>query len=101
WAFKHPTPYDFFRTIENETGENLNWFWRGLFQYNWQMDQAVTEVGYVDMDPAKGALITVQNRGKLPMPIEVEATTESGGRITAKLPVEVWERNTSWTFRLD
>ncbi len=101
WAFKHPTPYDFFRTIENETGENLNWFWRGLFQYNWQMDQAITEVGYVDMDPAKGALITVQNRGKLPMPIEVEATTVSGDRITAKLPVEVWERNTSWTFRLD
>lgn len=100
WAFKHPTPDDFFRTIENETGENLNWFWRGLFQHNWQMDQAISEVRYVEMDPAQGAYITVQNLEKLPMPIEVEATTESGKIIKVKLPVEIWERNTFWTFRL-
>lgn len=30
WAFKHPTPDDFFRTIENVSGEDLNWFWRSL-----------------------------------------------------------------------
>ncbi|NGF56152.1 M1 family metallopeptidase [Parapedobacter sp. SGR-10] len=101
WAFKHPAPQDFFRTIENETGENLSWFWRGMFQHNWQMDQAISEVRYVQMDPSKGAHITVQNLGKLPMPIVVEATTESGKRISVKLPVEVWERNTSWTFKLD
>ncbi len=101
WAFKHPSPYDFFRTIENETGESLSWFWRGLFQYNWQMDQAISDVSYVDMDPAKGVRITIQNLAKLPMPVEVEATTVSGERIIVKLPVEVWERNTSWTFKLD
>lgn len=101
WAYKHPTPYDFFRTIENETGENLNWFWRGMFQHNWQMDQAISEVRYVEMDETKGALITVQNLGKLPMPVEIEATTVSGKKITKKLPVEIWERNTSWTFKLE
>ncbi len=31
WAFKHPTPADFFRTIEDATGEDLDWFWRGWF----------------------------------------------------------------------
>ena len=31
WAFKHPTPGDFFRTIENSTGEDLSWFWRSFF----------------------------------------------------------------------
>lgn len=101
WAYKHPTPNDFFRTIENETGENLNWFWRGMFQNNWQMDQTISEVRYVELDPAKGALVTVQNLGKLPMPIEIEATTESGKKITTKLPVEVWERNKTWTFKLN
>jgi len=101
WAYKHPTPNDFFRTIENETGENLNWFWRGMFQNNWQMDQAISEVRYVELDPAKGALVTIQNLGKLPMPIEIEATTESGKKITTKLPVEVWERNKTWTFKLN
>jgi hypothetical protein len=31
WAFKHPTPADFFRTMEDATGEDLDWFWRGWF----------------------------------------------------------------------
>ncbi|MGN0003173.1 MAG: M1 family metallopeptidase [Sphingobacterium composti] len=101
WAYKHPTPNDFFRTIENETGENLNWYWRGMFKHNWQMDQAISEVRYVELDENKGALITVQNLGKLPMPIEIEATMVSGKKITTKLPVEVWERNRVWTFKLN
>lgn len=101
WAYKHPTPNDFFRTIENETGENLNWFWRGMFEYNWQMDQAISEVRYPEMDAAKGALITVQNLGKLPMPIEVEVTTLTGKKTIIKLPVEIWERNKSWTFKVN
>lgn len=101
WAYKHPSPNDFFRTIENETGENLNWFWRGMFQYNWQMDQSISEVRYPEMDASKGALITVQNLGKLPMPIEVEVTTVSGKKTTVKLPVEIWERNKLWTFKVN
>jgi len=101
WAFKHPIPTDFYRTIENETGEDLNWFWRGMFQNNWQMDQAISEVRYVELDAAKGALITVQNLGKLPMPIEVEVTTVSGKKSTIKLPVEIWERNKFWTFKVN
>lgn len=101
WAYKHPTPNDFFRTIENETGENLNWFWRGMFQHNWQMDQELSEVRYVELDPKKGVLVTVQNLGKLPMPIEVELTTVTGKKTTVKLPVEIWERNKSWTFKVN
>lgn len=101
WAYKHPTPDDFFRTIENETGENLSWFWRGWFKNNWAMDQSLNTVSYLDMDPSKGALITVDNLQKLPMPIVVEATTETGKTIRKKLPVEVWQRNTSWTFKLN
>ncbi len=30
WAFKHPSPSDFFREMESEGGEDLSWFWRGL-----------------------------------------------------------------------
>lgn len=101
WAYKHPTPNDFFRTIENETGENLNWFWRGMFQHNWQMDQELSEVRYIELDPKKGVLITVQNLGKLPMPIVVELTSVTGKKTTVKLPVEIWERNKSWTFKVN
>jgi hypothetical protein len=99
WAFKHPTPEDFFRTIENVSGENLAWFWRGWFIYNWQLDQAVREVKYVNDDPAKGVLITIDNLEKLPMPVVIEIKTVSGKTTRVKLPVEVWERNASWTFK--
>src|SRR5690606_10094279 len=74
WAYKHPTPDDFFRTMENETGENLAWFWRGWFKHNWLLDQAVREVTYDNMDPKNGALITIDNLQKLPMPVVIEAT---------------------------
>lgn len=101
WAYKHPTPDDFFRTMENETGENLAWFWRGWFKHNWALDQAIQSVSYVDMDAAKGAIITIDNLQKMPMPVVIEATTESGKKIRKKLPVEIWQRNKSWAFRLD
>ena len=99
WAFKNPTPEDFFRTIENVAGENLNWFWRGWFIHNWQLDQAVKEVKYVNDDPAKGVLITIDNLEKMPMPVVLDIKTVSGKTTRVKLPVEVWERNTSWTFK--
>ena len=35
WAFKHPTPWDFFHTIENVGGEDLGWFWRGWVACCW------------------------------------------------------------------
>ena len=98
WAFKNPTPEDFFRTIENVAGENLAWFWRGWFINNWQMDQSVREVSYLNDDPAKGVLITIDNLEKLPMPVVMDIKTVSGKIVRVKLPVEVWERNTSWTF---
>lgn len=101
WAYKHPTPDDFFRTIENETGENLNWFWRGWFKYNWLLDQSIDAVDYIDLDPKNGARITISNLQKLPMPVVIEATMESGKKIRKKLPVEIWERNTSFKFVLE
>ena len=99
WAYKHPAPDDFFRTMEDVSGEDLSWFWRGWFVNNWQLDQAVREVKYVDNDPAKGALITIDNLEKMPMPVELELKTKSGKTSRIKLPVEVWERNASWTFK--
>src|SRR5690606_11820189 len=41
WANKHPQPADFFRTIEDVSGEDLSWFWRGWFYSTDLLDQAV------------------------------------------------------------
>lgn len=99
WAFKHPTPDDFFRTIENAAGENLQWFWRGWFLNDWRLDVAVSDVKYVDNDPTKGSLITLDNLGKMAMPVILEIKTKSGKVERVKLPVEIWERYASWTFK--
>ena len=101
WAFKHPKPYDFFRTIEDVAGEDLRWFWKGWFANSWQIDQAVTDVTYVDGMPAKGALITIENRRQLPMPVELRVVEEDGAEGRKRLPVEIWQRGGTWTVRYD
>ncbi|MHB1179889.1 MAG: M1 family metallopeptidase [Daejeonella sp.] len=98
WAYKHPTPDDFFRTMENVSGENLSWFWRGWFLNNWKLDQAVTNVSYMKNDPKQGALITLDNLEKMAMPMILQIQTKSGKISRVKLPVEVWERNIRYTF---
>jgi hypothetical protein len=99
WAFKHPTPDDFFRTMENVAGEDLNWFWRGWIINNWRFDQAVSKVKYVKNDPAKGAIITVDNLEKMPFPVIMDIKSKSGKVTRVNLPVEIWERNKSWSFK--
>lgn len=98
WAFKHPTPWDFFHAMENGSGEDLSWFWRGWFINNWKVDQAVTNVEYVGSNPANGALITIQNREKLPMPATVEIKEVGGKTSRVNLPVEIWYKSGEWKF---
>jgi len=101
WAFKHPTPWDFFHTMENVSGEELNWFWRGWFINKWKIDQAVKNVKYVNGDYKNGAQVTVENIGQLPMPTTVQVKFKDGTQQIVKIPVEVWKRNTEWTFKVD
>lgn len=98
WAYKHPTPDDFFRTMENVSGENLNWFWRAWILNNWKLDQGVADLKYVNNDFKQGALITIENLDKMAMPVILEIKTKSGKVNRLKLPVEVWERNARFTF---
>ncbi|OAQ38675.1 peptidase M1 [Pedobacter psychrophilus] len=99
WAFKHPTPNDFFRTIENVAGENLNWFWRGWFANNWKADISVNDVKYIKDDAKNGVFITIGCNEKMPLPISLEIKLASGKTEMIKLPVEIWERNKTWTFQ--
>ena len=78
WAYKHPTPWDFFHAIENYSGENLNWFWRGWFFNNWKLDQGIKSVEYVKSNPKEGAIITIENLEQLPMPVTIEIKEENG-----------------------
>lgn len=88
WAFKHPTPWDFFRSIENSAGESLDWFWRGWFINNWKIDFAVTKVEARDNGQST---ITIECLEKLPMPVLMEIQLNDGSKKRIKYPVETWQ----------
>ncbi|HVX49815.1 MAG TPA: M1 family metallopeptidase [Chitinophagaceae bacterium] len=100
WAYKHPAPYDFFNTMNNEAGEDLSWFWREWFFNNWPLDQAVLGVKYVRNDAAKGAMITIANLEKMAMPVTLEIELADGTRQQMELPVETWLQNATPTVRV-
>ena len=50
WAFKRPTPADFFRTLEDASGVDLDWFWRGWFYGNGHVDMAIESVNFYRLD---------------------------------------------------
>jgi hypothetical protein len=101
WAFKHPTPWDFFHTIENVSGEDLGWFWRGWIFNNWKLDQGVKSVVYEEgNDPKNGASIIIENNGQLVMPVPVLVKEANGKEHRLNLPVEIWQRGATWTFNV-
>ncbi len=53
WKFKHPTPEDFFRTMEDASAVDLDWFWRGWFYSTDYVDIALKDVKeyYVSTEP--------------------------------------------------
>jgi hypothetical protein len=101
WAFRHPQPADFFRSMEDGGGELLAWFWRGWFYSTYANDQAVTAV---DAQPADSLIgradrgrnywrITVENKGGLLMPVQMDITFDDGSTQRVKLGADVWRRN--------
>ena len=99
WAFKHPQPDDFFRSMDDAAGDNLDWFWKEWFCETWKLDQSVKEVKYVHDSAANGALITIENLQQMAMPVIAKVTEENGNTNEIKLPVEVWQRGGEWTFK--
>jgi hypothetical protein len=98
WAYKHPTPYDFFHCINSAAGEDLNWFWKEWFFTTWTLDQAITSVSYIDNDSSRGLLITIRNRGKMIMPVILKIVQRHGETASIQLPVEIWQRGDTWTL---
>ena len=95
WAFKHPTPYDFFHFMNNASGEDLNWFWKEWFFTVWTLDQGIAGVA---SGPSGGSVITIENKGKLIMPVVLKIYQKNGTTEILHLPVEIWQRNKIFSF---
>ena len=119
WKFKHPTPADFFRTMEDASAMDLDWFWRGWFYTTdvtdigiqkvkkfYTKEAANDRVQFVE-DTTKGAAfgagktanseffyeITFNKPGGLVMPIIVEFTYKDGTKSRKTYPAQIWRLN--------
>jgi hypothetical protein len=119
WMFKHPTPADFFRTMEDASGIDLDWFWRG-----WFYSTDVTDIGIENVrkfyaedgedenvnfieDTSEGLKIsksktakskyfyeiTFNKPGGLVMPIIVAYTYDDGTTEKKIYPAQIWRYN--------
>lgn len=100
WAYKHPTPWDFFKTMDEVTGEDLSWFWKEWFVENYKLDQVILSVNYEKEAAANGAVVTIGNAEQMAMPVKLAYETVSGIKGTVKLPVEVWNNTSVWRVKL-
>lgn len=84
WAYKHPSPSDFFRLMDSEGGEDLSWFWRGWFANNWPLDFGVKAID------AHGITVTLTSKGGLVMPSTLQVGYADGTTRRIRIPVEAW-----------
>ena len=86
WAYKHPYPYDLFRTFEEVAGRDLDWFWTPAFFETWTTDYAIAGVE----SGADGVVVRIQDRGLAPMPVPIAVTYMDGRSEARTLPVDPW-----------
>ena len=95
WAFRHPTPADFFRMMRDGTGVDLDWFWRDWVYTVNRPDQAVEAIAH---GPDGGA-VTIANRGAMQLPIFLRLTFDDGSTESLEIPVEAWNQGPRFTRR--
>lgn len=100
WAFKHPTPADFFRSMNDGLGEDLSWFWRSWFVRSDHLDQAVDSVLTVESNGQATTRVFLSSRAEMVAPVELQITGADGSSRTVKLPVEAWLRGPSYQWRM-
>jgi hypothetical protein len=86
WLGKHPTPWDFWNTFDDVTGQDLSWFWKEWFYETWKLDQALDTV----REEGDSVAIVLENRGRIIMPVPLAITREGGAVERVQVPVNVW-----------
>ena len=86
WAFKHPTPYDFFNTFEHQLGQDLDWLWTPTLFETWTVDHAIRDVQEV----GSGVKVWVEDLGLAPMPVVVAVTFTDGRTLRRTVDVNAW-----------
>lgn len=96
WKGKHPQPADFFRTMRDVTGRDLDWFWRGWIYTTGRLDQAVDEV----RRDGDSTFVVLSNRGQLVLPVQLELRYGDGTSERRDLPVDMWALGPKFRYRI-
>ena len=97
WAFKHPTPADFFRTVENVSGEDLSWFWNAFFYSTDVLDIAVDGVTMRQSGTESVAEIHLRRVTTIPFPVTMRLKLNDQSTRDVRLPVEIWTHADRYT----
>jgi aminopeptidase N len=89
WHGKHPIPWDFFNTVNDVTGRNLNWFFDAWYFDNSYIDLAVRGV----TRSANGYRVALENIGGMPAPVDVVVTYGDGTSETFHQTPAIWQAN--------
>ncbi|MGN7989795.1 M1 family metallopeptidase [Pedobacter sp. 22226] len=88
WNGKHPMPYDFFNSINEGSGKNLNWFWKA-----WFFEGGVTDMAIKAVDKTSGGYtVTVENKSIKPLPVDLTLTFADGSVEKSHSTIGVWEK---------
>ena len=97
WAFKHPTPWDFFRAMDNAAGEDLGWFWKAWFLNNYYLDQAIVSVAGYNASESHVKIINLQKMA-MPVVLSYKTVNNKTGRIS--LPAEIWNNTKEFIVKI-
>ena len=89
WHGKHPIPWDYFNSMSNITGKNLDWFFNNWFFTNYYIDLSVKGV----TKTAGGYTVAIKNVGGFVIPFDVKITYADGSAESIHQTPVVWEKN--------
>jgi hypothetical protein len=95
WAFKHPTPGDFFRMMRDRSGVDLDWYWDDWVYTTRRPDQGVEAIVNAD----SGARVVLVNKGEMQLPLFLKVTYADGTTESLTLPVDMWNQGPRFTWR--
>jgi hypothetical protein len=97
WAFKHPTPADFFRTVENVSGYDLSWFWDAFFYGTDVLDIGIVGLSMKQNGVDQLADITLRRYTTVPFPVTIRLRFADNTTRDVTIPVDVWARTDQYT----
>lgn len=88
WSGKHPVPQDFFYSMNEGSGKNMNWFWN-----RWFFGEGVTDMAIKNVEHTNGGyVIQIENKSAKPLPVDLSLEYEDGSTEKVHKSIGIWEK---------